>query len=497
MKMKLKEVVVFLGLLLGPCLAADTFSVETLMKKLAPAEALDLRAALALIEPMDTAPDDPATLHSATVENEPLLHYLFSLLPRLEHHGPSRAALGRLLQRLVAHGANANALHPNPNDPSLLYKAIFTREMGLAKFLVEAGAKGQSRDPDSALAKLVNIPCDVVPFSKLLLHADTALKNPTYSERFSGVEGKRKFVGSANREPGSKPIPRSDELFEMSSIYQDLVGNIGDLPPKGLDMATLADALGQSVASVLSAMLRSKGATSRLTKDIARQAPDGRNPLHNLAAAGSPAAINELASFVRRKVAVRMQEEKGDPANEAAERKQEQAARLKTAVASALGSRDSRGLTPLKIAAIRWGLSARDGQILSGGSVVTELQDLAAIVGYPDDSAATSSISSEDFKLQSTPVSLPANGGWNPELWAPLVANYSYVTSGGDITETSLDSTTGACGVLDLTIDGDLGADFSETFLREFVFNGRPVILRGAVPAAMRLAFSKDDFLMK
>jgi hypothetical protein len=41
------------------------------------------------------------------------------------------------------------------------------------------------------------------------------LKIPRFNESFSGYEGRKKFVASASRSPGSKPIPRSDDLYEV------------------------------------------------------------------------------------------------------------------------------------------------------------------------------------------------------------------------------------------------------------------------------------------
>jgi hypothetical protein len=107
----------------------QTFSVQALLRLLAPVEALDLRAALALIEPAAVTADDLRALARATVgpAGVPLMHYLVGLLPRLESNAAARVELAALLARLSVLGADVNAVHPNPKDPSLLYKV--RREM--------------------------------------------------------------------------------------------------------------------------------------------------------------------------------------------------------------------------------------------------------------------------------------------------------------------------------------------------------------------------------
>ena len=207
--------------------AADTppavFSVDALLGSLWPDEALNLGAALALVEPPTARPDNAAALRFAALgpTRVPLLHHLFGLLPRVESHGPTARALNRLIALLAAVGADVNAKAPNPGEPSLLYKAVFMREMHLAAAFVAAGAKPQKRDPDSLLSKLATVPCDVVPFSKLLLHADTALADPAMAKRFEGVNGERGTPPRHHKHTGSinfhTRILRQVFYFDLSS----------------------------------------------------------------------------------------------------------------------------------------------------------------------------------------------------------------------------------------------------------------------------------------
>jgi len=100
------------------------FSVQELLRVMAPVEALDINAALAMLEPATATPDDPVALARANVNpgGVPLMHYLMGLLPRLESNGAARAGLAAVITRLAVVGADVNAEHPNPRDPSLLYK---------------------------------------------------------------------------------------------------------------------------------------------------------------------------------------------------------------------------------------------------------------------------------------------------------------------------------------------------------------------------------------
>jgi hypothetical protein len=97
-----------------------SFSVPALLNLLSPVEALDIAAAHELVK--NATPEDPAALARATVGRVPLLHYLVGLLPRLENAAAARQSLASVVARLAALGADVNAEHPSPSDPSLLYK---------------------------------------------------------------------------------------------------------------------------------------------------------------------------------------------------------------------------------------------------------------------------------------------------------------------------------------------------------------------------------------
>ena len=108
---------------LQTAVVTDTlFSVPALLNLLSPLEALDIAAAQELVK--RSTPDDPAVLARATVGRVPLLHYLVGLLPRLENAAAARTGLASIIIRLAALGADVNAEHPSPSDPSLLYKVL-------------------------------------------------------------------------------------------------------------------------------------------------------------------------------------------------------------------------------------------------------------------------------------------------------------------------------------------------------------------------------------
>lgn len=126
--------------------------------------------------------------------------------------------VAQLLRLLVLAGADVNAVHPG-GEPSALFKAIVTRQVNVTLAIInagleafgtwiiplflssfrffsflchahmflhssrwahlwsDAGATVQASDVN-LFSRMFSIPCDVVPFAKLLLHADTILGSP-------------------------------------------------------------------------------------------------------------------------------------------------------------------------------------------------------------------------------------------------------------------------------------------------------------------------------
>ena len=385
-------------------------------------------------------------------------------------------------------------------------------------------------------------------------------------------------MGSASRGPGAKPIPRSDELFGASPTYRGLVERLGSLPPQGLLLAEVVASLGESTAALLEPLLRGRGAGG-VAKDLVAAldltaqppAPDAwddagagagagattaaggsagqRNPLHAFAAAGSAAPVRTLAAFVASERArARAAESEGsdladaaeaaeavdDPKGRKAAKVVTDAAKLAAAVGVALGQRDSRGLTPLDYATLRWGLGGegRSGSSSGGGdaedmhggprgTVADTLVALAEAAGVEPLGPTVAAPGPAANGARRQPVAVAAAaiaatrgggdpfGGWDATPWAPLAADAaaSGFEERCDVLELRWADVVAAASA-EAAGSGASGeaaahAAFAKRFLREHVARGAPFILRGALPfdpasspaSSLRSRFAKAPFV--
>ena len=226
--------------------------------------------------------------------------------------------------------------------------------------------------------------------------------------------------------------------------------NPPSLGPDGLPLAALVNSLGEGSAAVLFAWLRAaptKGkALSRLADAVGRMDDslgDKRNPLHALAAAGSAAPVDALATFLEERAAAPTAGAQGDfedlPAKDstestttaaaasstedpsdssqsaeagaasaekkriAAEKRAALKVRTRSAVASALASTDSRGHTPIDVAALRWGARAT---FAVTATEVEESKASSASSGSSSSSSSSSSSLKEEIALDKAPSPL-------------------------------------------------------------------------------------------
>ena len=215
------------------------------------------------------------------------------------------------------------------------------------------------------------------------------------------------------------------------------------LGPDGIPLSALVNSLGEGSAAVLTAWLRAaptKGkALHRLADAVGRvdhSLGDQRNPLHALAAAGSAAPVDALASFLEERAAPSPAtvaaptaspgggegddgettpaagtaesttaaadsiENVSDSSQTAAAEKKRTASlekraalksRARSAVASALAAPDARGHTPVDVAALRW--SARATFALTASEADNSTSSRASAT----DAASTSGGSSPSY----------------------------------------------------------------------------------------------------
>jgi hypothetical protein len=236
-------------------------------------------------------------------------------------------------------------------------------------------------DPDTALGELSSVGCDVVPFTKNLLFADTTLAgNSELNARYQGFQGRRSFMALESRGEG-KAVARSEHLFNASSTYRDLIGRLGNDPTGndgpghgigdtvGIPLAQGLRVMGDAMAHVLETWLlsarggRGGHGLARLAKDLEAgvrpgsggsrgSAGEARSVLHLLAASGAAPSLDVLAAYLEREapllqVYTTISTKKGNTLEATAEKFHATARRT-------LAAKDARGQTPVGAATLRW-----------------------------------------------------------------------------------------------------------------------------------------------
>lgn len=461
-----------------PGVAAPTSVIESLAEMLVPRdprEGVRLEEATQLVRSL---PNGSGHLLDLPIDKAgvPLFHYAYNLIVRVQQPRP----VLDLVEALISAGADVNVQHPH-GEPSVLFKSIVSRQLKVTRELLDAGAVIGSKD-DQLLLRLLTVPCDTVPFSKLLLHADTALRAPELAARFAGEEGVRRFVQSANRGAGSKPLVSSDDLFAASSEYRAMLAQLGALSGRGITMAQIVASLSEAVSPVVESLLRydpRTGGAKALTRFLVDSDHAQRNMLHVAAAAGATPVLQAVERCLQSAVA--------------AAKNSSELATLQAVAQQALDATDARGLTPLDYAVQRWGNMSATAALPYPEGAVDGLRSVAQAAGAvlreggtaaagATGTAATFGGTSDAQRSAHAEHAGRETGGWDSTAWQPPVeARDGWQEGRCDITE-----------VWD-------GADMtSERFFHEFVREGRPAVLRGAgLGLPSRASFTKEAFADK
>lgn len=163
----------------------------------------------------------------------PLLHYLFNLYLNNRNYN-ERKEIIKLINIIILKGYDVNIQYDN--DPDIIYKAIMIREMKLAENIANSGSILNS---PLIFQQLYSLPCDPIPLSKMLLHAqsllqkrkkkdfsiDSSLSSPSpsplsYQEEQDSII---QFLSGATLGIDSKPAVSAYELSSMSVNFNSSI----------------------------------------------------------------------------------------------------------------------------------------------------------------------------------------------------------------------------------------------------------------------------------
>ena len=318
----------------------DHFYIEVLHRALAESDKLNLTMAMAAATRFSNG---SAHLQRLLLDRN-IIHHTLDLY-RLSQNNAERAYLVEILGILVEKGAAIR--EQDDEEPDVVTKSVFIREMVLANKLVHAGQLPLSLS-SSLLRLLYMIPCDAVPLAKLLLHAHTIVLNviTAKGEFPDGVEGIKKFVNSAALQPGAKPAVKGSDLAAMSPTYSALLSRLGtqEQHDRGIYLSDIIDVLDETTSRLHDAFVSTPSVSKATTSsDSAGEAGDprqvtvemlsqtdnfGRNPLHILCLSGAKKLLTALLDHVG---------SLSSPASTS----------VTKALVKALTAKDARGQTPM------------------------------------------------------------------------------------------------------------------------------------------------------
>lgn len=329
------------------------------------------------------------------------------------------------------------------------------------------------------------------------------LKIPRFNDSFVGSEGRRKFLASASRGPGSKPIPRSDDLFEISKSYKALVPQLGFIDSlRGMDMAPIVSSLGDAVNTMVKNYLRSNTLSSIL-RDLSFKGLRGRNVLHTAAAAGYAPIFSSLEAYYFNFA----EQLKGKDASMDGEGKDA----LRESLFRALTERDERGQTAVDIARIRWGkMSRKQFSSMKNNLYHKNRQkgDLGADISVDDSDLGpvVNAINSLLSQVSTNQENAPLNQGEHTSMYGVFDDTEVHMSSGGWDTSLWRDSQTQAntqashperCDVLEVSASFASTGEFSEWFFKNHMVSGVPLVIRQGVSEMARLNFIKENFVKR
>lgn len=366
--------------------------------------------------------------------NRPILHHMLNLYFLSKNH-QHKNDLVDLMIYFIQRGVDVDA--PFQNDPEILFKSLMIREIAVA---VEVARRASFKSP-ATFQQLFAIPCDPIPFSKMLLHATTIIQ----ARNITDLNIVRAMIASAVNS-NSKPIVRIKDLLNISSVFNTIVD---DIPSS--DMILLSNVL-SSLNDVSHAVFEASlthMSPADVTALLQHTDASGRNALHHAAVASSVPQVLALVELYTQHTS------------------------FLPAVASMLSAHDIRGHSPLTYASIRYG----DAPI---STVMRRLAELAGVEVENVKASNPSATCVTDDEGVCISAELPAyvSGGWSTQSLSKSVP------------------TTNRCDILEvLTTPEDLTTD---DFFQHYLAQGRPVIFRNFFAnSTFQSVFKKETFLEK
>lgn len=433
----------------------------------------------------------------------PILHHLLNL-HRMSTSARDKADVLETFVAALIVGADPST--PYKSDPPLIFKAILLKEINVCQlisdssvFAVRKMLHGQGRWSGLFFTHLYSTPSESIPLAKLLLHADTIVRDKGQSA-MGGVDGVRKLLASASL---GKPAVKSADLDLHSPAYGRILDTLGaDNGGKIhlLDIIrSLDDVAGAVHRSVLSAAVSDASAAVRLvqvltglgTSSDASVYPMHRNALHFLCLSGGAVMLEQLRQFLlelrtsgSNSVGAAADEIKQDGTTATSTPPLDTTAtstECDSMVREALRTADLRGHTPVSYAAMRFSTASPIGDALRLLCLDLNL-DLDQEVAHSRENGALHTPTAAPAKVTITTATTSENGGWRTTLLADAISS----ESGAD--PRILEVHTSAL-------------PSNKEFFNTYLNTGTPVIFRrtsGTAEdsvAATQKAFKKADFL--
>lgn len=417
---------------------------------------LDLMCAFSALEELDDA-----YINAPIGGQTPILHHLMNMYVLSMDHG-ARHGIKELMLELLRRGADVNDGGP----PHIITKAVMMRELILAREMGHAGAIVTNVEE---FTSLFSIPCNPSSVAKMLLHADTLLRDRGLKQHMTASE----LLVSASLHPGAAPALRSVDLEWGSPTFRRLLGEVGNQTagPMFLRLTDLINSADDLTAPIFHELLSNYVSITNMGMAQGWLARVLASPLGGGAGARGRNMLQMFAVSGLTETLQIMSDVMGSAKGEA-----------KEVLLHALLSTDTRGNCALDYAATRFGPSKHFDVVLSlyarhvdnfeiNSKVQERLKSHQASEVPPPAVAEVHRLSAEQYEKR---------GGWG---------------------ELRLDSSIGGNDRCDILQVDEMPRD-PAVFFRDYIIKGKPVVFRGAVwknPELFRIAtaFEKSNFVAK
>lgn len=413
-----------------------------------------------------------------------------------------RRALVDLTIRCLPFTAKGSIAQSFKSDPPLMFKSIMLREMNLSKAFIEHEPaqtveiiKTQSLWVAKALASLYSVPSEAVPLTKLLLHADTMIRQkPNRQDDFGGLGGIKELLAKAALPTNAKPAVRAADLELFSPTYERFLTHLGgevavatptqsDFNVDGgnmlklLDVVQCLDEVSSAVHKALTSILAVHCASDKLLLKnfvaiLVKPTDDSaRNAFHYLCFSGAAIMLSDLTELFHSGEAFK---------------------KYYKLFMESLLAKDKRNQTPITYALMRFGKRSPVEKALR--ELIMELQSRKV-----DDATITFDFDQFSAEYAGTVGTRKAHLPATTTEDKSEEFDASKYNGGWDSRNTGDDATSEVCDILEILDAEDLPG--SAKFYDQYVNTATPVIFRyvglkeGTNSNRCRKVFDKAAFL--